>query len=152
MKFSSILIAVATATISSASPVEKRAKGGVSPLSPILPPRMVSTRRQLTRGCLQVLMCTGPKATGTCKYAVYTMKDCHQLEKPYVSNINTFAPDGENFECFPRAYDCGDICTSPTGCTFGAVDFDYEHKYNLSAISWTKEFRSFDCMMKTASS
>lgn len=76
------------------------------------------------------------------------METCHQLEAPFHHNVNTFAPDGEAFECFPRAGDCDAICRSPTGCTFGAVDFAYEHKYNLSAIKWDTLFSSFDCSLK----
>ena len=44
---------------------------------------------------------------------------------------------------------CGGICTSPTGCTFGAVDFGYANKYNLSAIGWDHYIASFDCHLKT---
>jgi hypothetical protein len=40
---------------------------------------------------------------------------------------------------------CGSICTSPTGCTFGAVSFDYENKYNLSVIGWDHYIASFEC-------
>lgn len=76
------------------------------------------------------------------------MKKCHQLEAPYHQNINTFAPDGEAFECFPRVYDCGEICRSPTGCTFGSVDFNYVNKFNLSAIKWDGIMKSFDCSLK----
>ncbi len=39
---------------------------------------------------------------------------------------------------------CGGICTSPTGCTFGAVSYDYQNKYNLSAIGWDKCITSFE--------
>lgn len=92
-------------------------------------------------------MCTGANATGTCEYKVWEMEKCHQLEAPFLANINTFAPDGEAFECYPRIGDCGSICTSPTGCTFGAVNFDYENKFNLSAIKWDKLMRSFDCSL-----
>ncbi|KAM5351275.1 hypothetical protein ACJ41O_003998 [Fusarium nematophilum] len=95
-----------------------------------------------------VLMCTGVNATGTCHYQVYELEKCHQLPKPYYLNINTFAPDGENFACYPRASGCDDICKSPTGCTFGAVDFNYENKFNLGAIKWNTLFKSFDCIMK----
>ncbi|KAF4974236.1 hypothetical protein FZEAL_8836 [Fusarium zealandicum] len=95
-----------------------------------------------------VLMCTGANATGTCHHEVYELKKCHQLPKPYYLNINTFAPDGEDFSCYPRVTGCDDICKSPTGCTFGAVDFNYEHKYNLSAIEWDTLFKSFTCSLK----
>ena len=97
-------------------------------------------------------MCTGANATGTCEHKTYELKTCHDLSAPFFENINTFAPDGEDFECFPRVTACNEICMSPTGCTFGAVDFNYEHKYNLSAISWDKLFRSFDCILKPSSS
>ncbi|UNI14036.1 hypothetical protein JDV02_000716 [Purpureocillium takamizusanense] len=114
---------MASATAVGASPVEKRAVGGV-------------------------LLCTGPDSTGTCKHKVYPLKDCQQLKPPFHRNISTFAPDGEDFACFPRAYDCGGDCRSPTGCTFGAVDFNYAHKYNLSAIGWGTMVASFDCFLK----
>jgi hypothetical protein len=94
-------------------------------------------------------MCTGPNATGKCEYRVYAMETCHQLEAPFYRNCNTFAPDGEGFACYPRVMNCGGLCTSPTGCTFGAVDFDYVHKYNLSAIDWDGLISSFDCFEKT---
>lgn len=92
-------------------------------------------------------MCTGANATGTCEHKVWELNECHQLKEPFLENTKTFAPDGENFQCFPRLMDCGGICTSPTGCTFGAVAFDYEHKYDLSAIKWNKMIRSFDCLV-----
>ncbi|KAH7170247.1 hypothetical protein EDB81DRAFT_156951 [Dactylonectria macrodidyma] len=95
-----------------------------------------------------ILMCTGANATGTCQHQVYEMNTCHQLPAPYYANISTFAPDGEDFSCYPRLMDCDGICRSPTGCTFGAVDFNYEHKYNLSAIQWDTLFKSFDCTAK----
>ncbi|EHK41434.1 hypothetical protein TRIATDRAFT_259330 [Trichoderma atroviride IMI 206040] len=97
----------------------------------------------------QVLLCTGANATGTCSYSVYELKTCHQLPAPFHHNTSTFAPDGEDFECFPRIGDCGSICTSPTGCTFGAVDFSYKNKFNLGAIKWNTLISSFDCSLKT---
>ncbi|KAK4092647.1 hypothetical protein Purlil1_3268 [Purpureocillium lilacinum] len=121
--FSFVTAVVASAIAVGASPVEKRAVGGV-------------------------LLCTGPNSTGICSYKVYELKKCHQLKAPFRVNTTTFAPDGEDFVCFPRAYDCGGLCTSPTGCTFGGVDFNYEHKYNLSAIGWGKSVASFDCQLK----
>jgi len=125
MKLSTIVTAaVSSAVAVTASPMHKREVGGI-------------------------LMCTGVNATGTCDYKTYDMDKCHQLAAPFHQNVNTFAPDGEAFECFPRVGDCGDICTSPTGCTFGAVSFDYEHKYNLGAINWDKLLSSFDCSLKT---
>jgi hypothetical protein len=77
------------------------------------------------------------------------METCYILPAPWHENINTFAVDGDGFSCYPRVYDCGQLCTSPTGCTFGAVGFNYEHKYNLSAIGWNTIFRSFDCYTST---
>ncbi|RSL83450.1 hypothetical protein CEP51_004485 [Fusarium floridanum] len=124
MKLSSVAVtALVSASAVSASPIHKRELGGV-------------------------LMCTGANATGTCHYEVYKLKECNQLPPPFYKNIKTFAPDGENFACYPRVYDCGGICKSPTGCTFGKVDFNYEHKYNLSAIGWDTLFQSFDCFEK----
>ncbi|KAK2608779.1 hypothetical protein QQS21_002636 [Conoideocrella luteorostrata] len=123
MKVSFISAAIASAAAVSASPIEKREVGGI-------------------------LLCTGANATGTCNYQVYPLNTCQQLKAPFYQNTNTFAVDGEDFFCFPRLYDCGGICTSPTGCTFGSVDFNYEHKYNLSAIGWDKYIMSFDCQLK----
>ncbi|KAI8677290.1 hypothetical protein NCS56_00618800 [Fusarium sp. Ph1] len=124
MKLSSVAASVlVSASAVSASPIHKRELGGV-------------------------LMCTGANATGTCHYEVYKLEKCHQLPPPFYKNVKTFAPDGENFACYPRVYDCGGICKSPTGCTFGKVDFNYEHKYNLSAIGWDTLFQSFDCFEK----
>ncbi|KAH7272861.1 hypothetical protein FSOLCH5_003152 [Fusarium solani] len=124
MKLSSVAASVlVSASAVSASPIHKRELGGV-------------------------LMCTGANATGTCHYEVYKLEKCHQLPPPFYKNVKTFAPDGENFACYPRVYDCGGICKSPTGCTFGKVDFNYEHKYNISAIGWDTLFQSFDCFEK----
>lgn len=136
MKFT--ILALASALTISATPLAKREVGGVR-----LPPHL---RAIILTG--QILMCTGANATGTCDYSVYTMGDCHQLKAPFHRNINTFAPDGEAFFCFPRIGDCGSLCTSPTGCTFGQVDFSYENKYNLSAIRWDNLMSSFDCQLK----
>ncbi|KAM0436749.1 hypothetical protein ACHAPT_002460 [Fusarium lateritium] len=124
MKLSSVAVTtLVSASAVSASPIHKREIGGI-------------------------LMCTGANATGTCHYEVYELKKCHQLPPPYYRNIKTFAPDGENFACYPRVYDCGGICKSPTGCTFGKVDFNYENKFNMSAIGWDSLFQSFDCFEK----
>ncbi|KZZ95893.1 hypothetical protein AAL_04189 [Moelleriella libera RCEF 2490] len=118
------LVALASAAAGVAGALEKRQVGGV-------------------------LICNGANATGPCKYDVYALDACQQLSPPYHQNTSTFAPDGDDFSCFPRTYDCGAICTSPTGCTFGAVDFSYEHKYDLRAIQWDTLIRSFDCHKKT---
>ncbi|KAF5018511.1 hypothetical protein F66182_9516 [Fusarium sp. NRRL 66182] len=127
MKLSIALTAIFSATCISASPLHKREIGGV-------------------------LICTGANATGTCSHKVYELEKCHQLPKPFYQNISTFAPDGEAFDCFPRTTGCKDICKSPTGCTFGAVDFDYENKFNLTAIKWNNLFSSFDCSLKKTKS
>ncbi|KAF4999436.1 hypothetical protein FGRMN_2458 [Fusarium graminum] len=95
-----------------------------------------------------VLICTGANQTGDCTHEVYELEKCHQLPKPYYRNVSTFAPDGESFQCYPRTTGCDDICKSPTGCTFGPVDFNYEHKDNLTAIQWNTLFSSFDCFLK----
>ncbi len=92
-----------------------------------------------------MLICTGANATGECMYNTYELGKCNNLTAPYFRNTKTFAPDGGNFYCYPRIYQCGGICHSPTGCTFGEVDFGYEHKYDLSAIQWDTLISSFDC-------
>ncbi|ETS01395.1 hypothetical protein M419DRAFT_123486 [Trichoderma reesei RUT C-30] len=128
MKFSSIVTAIVSSAIAvSSTPIHKREIGGV-------------------------LLCTGANATGSCNYSVYALDTCHQLPAPFHHNTSTFAPDGEAFECFPRIGDCGSICTSPTGCTFGAVDFDYAHKFDLGAIQWNTLISSFDCSLKRTAS
>ncbi|KAJ6782073.1 hypothetical protein PWT90_03151 [Aphanocladium album] len=96
----------------------------------------------------QVLVCNGPNATGECVYIKNKLGECTQLQAPFRTNSSTFAPDGDNFACFPRLTDCDTICKSPTGCTFGQVDFNYEHKFNLTAIGWNTLIRSFDCFVK----
>ena len=40
---------------------------------------------------------------------------------------------------------CGGICRSPTGCTMGAVSWNYENKFNLTAVGWDKYITSFRC-------
>ncbi|RFU76329.1 hypothetical protein TARUN_5917 [Trichoderma arundinaceum] len=125
MKFTTILTAAVSSAIAvSGTPIHRRELGGV-------------------------LLCTGANATGTCDYAIYELKKCHQLPAPFYHNTSTFAPSGEDFECFPRIGDCGAICMSPTGCTFGSVDFHYKNKYNLGAIKWNSLISSFDCSLKT---
>jgi len=139
MKPSNIALAAAATTAVSSHPlnVQKRELGGVS----ALPDNYTSLTVQI-----QVLMCTGANATGTCSYDVYPLNKCNQLSAPFLENTKTFAPDGEAFQCYPRLFDCDGICKSPTGCTFGAVDFDYENKYNLGALKWDTLIRSFDCI------
>ncbi|KAF4121143.1 hypothetical protein GMORB2_2105 [Geosmithia morbida] len=101
------------------------------------------------RGLGGVTICTGANHTGTCDYQVYTLNGtCHQLPEPYAGNVKTFAPDDAAFQCYPRTYNCGGNCTSPTGCTFGAVDYGYANKNDLSVINWDHLFRSFDCVAK----
>lgn len=146
MKVSTLLVA-AVASAASASPVDKRERGGVSLLLLLLlllllPPPSAP----LDADTRQLLTCTGPNATGTCKHQVYELNKCVQLEAPFYHNTSTFAPDGESFSCFPRVTDCGAICRSPTGCTFGAVNFTYEHKFDLGAIRWNTLIASFDCV------
>ena len=92
-------------------------------------------------------MCTGANATGSCQYKVVKMETCHELAAPFWQNTSTFAPDGEAFYCYPYLVDCNGECMSPTGCTFGAVNFTYEHKYDLGAIGWNNYIRSFDCYL-----
>ncbi|KAI0166243.1 hypothetical protein GGR57DRAFT_496516 [Xylariaceae sp. FL1272] len=97
-----------------------------------------------------VLICTGANATGDCVYQDYTLEDCHDLPADFVRNTNTFAPDGDDFYCWPRVSSCSDICKSPTGCTFGtSFYFDNPHKFNLHSVSWDKSLASFDCHKNT---
>jgi hypothetical protein len=77
------------------------------------------------------------------------MKKCYLVPEPWHRNVVTFAPDDAAFACYPRAYDCGQICTSPTGCTFGTVNFQSEFKNNLTAIGWDKLLQSFDCFLNS---
>ncbi|RBR25858.1 uncharacterized protein FIESC28_01351 [Fusarium coffeatum] len=129
MKFSQIVAAFASATSISAFPLlslYKRELGGV-------------------------LLCTGANSTGTCTHEVYEFDVCHQLKAPFYHNTSTFSPDGEDFFCYPRTVDCDGICKSPTGCTFGPVDYEYENKANLTAIEWNTLISSFRCKRKDKS-
>ena len=47
---------------------------------------------------------------------------------------------------------CGEICTSPTGCTFGAVSSNYANKNDLGAIGWDKLISSFECHLNQTTS
>lgn len=146
MKFS-VAVATIAVMVASALPIhnfQKREVGGVS----LSPPFQHPSGLLNISNTSQILTCTGVNATGTCHYEVYELDKCHQLPEPFHANINTFAPDGEAFSCYPRTTDCDGICRSPTGCTFGSVDFNYEHKYDLSAIHWNTLFKSFDCSAK----
>ncbi|KAJ9149675.1 hypothetical protein NKR19_g5541 [Coniochaeta hoffmannii] len=124
MRFPGKTLLALAASLAAASPIEKREVGGI-------------------------LICTGPNATGTCTHEVYELDKCHNMTVGYANNASTFAPDGEAFLCYPYIMPCGGICTSPTGCTFGAVSFDYEHKYNLSAIGWDHYIASFECHLNS---
>ncbi|OAA58615.1 hypothetical protein SPI_06688 [Niveomyces insectorum RCEF 264] len=117
MKSLTLLTAAALAV---ASPVAKRETGGI-------------------------LLCTGANATGTCNYATYPLETCIDLVAPFANNTNTFAPDGEPFACYPYLMPCGGLCTSPEGCTLGAVSFYYPHKFNLSDVGWANWIQSFEC-------
>jgi hypothetical protein len=150
MKLSHTITTFFCAMSVSASPLPeaphlfKRQIGGVSIFLLSYHPSLM---RMLTL-LLKVLICTGANQTGDCTHEVYKLEKCHQLKKPFLFNVSTFAPDGESFECFPRTTGCNDTCMSPTGCTFGPVDFNYEHKNNLTAIQWDTLFNSFDCLLK----
>ncbi|KAI1212896.1 uncharacterized protein F4807DRAFT_303929 [Annulohypoxylon truncatum] len=92
-----------------------------------------------------VLICNGANATGACHYEVYSLQDCHNMPEGFSGNTKTFAPDGDAFYCYPKVGQCDDICTSPTGCTFGAVSFYNPVKWDLSSIKWDHLIESFDC-------
>ncbi|RYP21949.1 hypothetical protein DL767_009152 [Monosporascus sp. MG133] len=108
--------------------------------------------KMLKREVGGVLICQGANATGTCTYKVYSLGKCHNLPPKLQRNASTFAPDGDGFYCFPRAGTCSQICTSPTGCTFGAVDFHNPRKWDLSAINWQRIIGSFDCHLNETTS
>ena len=95
----------------------------------------------------QVLICNGAQATGNCSYQVYELDACHNLTSEFSGNAATFAPDGEDFYCFPYLITCGGICRSPTGCTPGAISYDSPDKFNLTALGggWDRLITSFDC-------
>ncbi|KAI2630781.1 hypothetical protein GGR54DRAFT_635387 [Hypoxylon sp. NC1633] len=117
-----------------------------------------------------ILICNGANATGACHYEVYSLTDCHNMPDGFSGNTKTFAPDGDSFFCWPTVYvmtlpssfynasvpprilanteyrgQCEETCTSPTGCTFGAVDFYSPVKWDLSTIQWDQLIESFNC-------
>lgn len=150
MKFSQIIAAFASATSISAFPLlslYKRELGGVSVPLYIFCLCLMPYWPFVT----QVLLCTGANSTGTCSHEVYEFDVCHQLKAPFYHNTSTFSPDGEDFFCYPRTVNCDDICKSPTGCTFGPVDYEYENKANLTAIEWNTLISSFRCKRKDKS-
>ncbi|KAK1779211.1 hypothetical protein QBC45DRAFT_326391, partial [Copromyces sp. CBS 386.78] len=99
-----------------------------------------------------VLICNGPNATQPCAYSVYEMETCYNLPEPFFRNASTFAPDEGGWYCYPYIMSCGEICTSPEGCTLGGVSFQYEHKFNLSAVGWDHYISSFECHLGAAPS
>ncbi|GAP89759.1 hypothetical protein SAMD00023353_3600550 [Rosellinia necatrix] len=124
MQLSGIIAIIAAATCASALPKPTTAK----------------------RDLGGILICQGANATGKCHYETYTLNECHEVPEAFFQNTRTFAPDGDNFYCWPRVGRCSDICTSPTGCTFGgAFYFDNPNKYDLAKISWDKSLVAFDC-------
>lgn len=98
-----------------------------------------------------VLICRGANATGLCSYQTYVLETCQDLPADLSRDAATFAPDGDGFYCFPRAGSCEETCTSPTGCTFGAVDFYNPVKYDLSSVRWQNLIGSFDCHLNETS-
>lgn len=100
----------------------------------------------ITSHHLQILICTGPSATGSCAHETYELDACHNLTAPYAGDAATFAPDGEDFYCYPYLMACGGICRSPEGCTYGAVSFNTTAKFNLTAAGgWNELIESFEC-------
>ncbi|EOO04091.1 hypothetical protein UCRPA7_377 [Phaeoacremonium minimum UCRPA7] len=120
MKFSTVLTAITSASLAAAKPISKRELGGV-------------------------LLCTGANATGTCEHVVYPLETCVNVTAPFYQNAATFAPDGEEFFCYPYIMPCGGLCTSPTGCTMGPVDFTYKNKFNMSVTGWDHYLSSVTC-------
>ncbi|KAK3692438.1 hypothetical protein B0T22DRAFT_447278 [Podospora appendiculata] len=127
MKLSISLLAITTAVASAA---------GGSVLA-----RASNERRELGG----VLICNGANAQGNCQYKKYKLDTCYNVTAPYYKNASTFAPDGDNFYCYPYMMSCGGLCMSPEGCTLGAVSFSFPNKFNLSAIGWDHYISSFEC-------
>ncbi|KAJ4411730.1 hypothetical protein N0V82_008914 [Gnomoniopsis sp. IMI 355080] len=126
MQFLVFLTALATASLSTAKPIEKRQLGGV-------------------------LLCTGAQSTGECTHQVVSFGTCTNLTAPYLTNTSTFAPDGEEQYCYPYLYPCGGICKSPEGCTLGAVSYNSTAKTNLAAAGgWNELIESFECYQGVA--
>lgn len=150
MKLSTIFTLAVAALTASSTPLRKRAVGGVSGVPSPHPAQTTSSfllrhTSLISPEHVQVLMCTGADQTDTCDYQVWPLETCNLLPSPFHHNISTFVPDGEEFYCFPYAYDCGQICTSPEGCTLGGVNSTYEYRYNLTAVEWNTLFGSFEC-------
>ncbi|KUI64878.1 hypothetical protein VM1G_00316 [Cytospora mali] len=121
MHFLTLLAVVTSAVITAANPIERRHVGGV-------------------------LICNGPHATGNCTYEVYNINQCYNVSAPFYQNAATFAPDGEEFYCYPYIMDCGGICTSPEGCTLGGVSYNTTNRFNLTAFEgWDHYISSFTC-------
>ncbi|KAK2073885.1 hypothetical protein P8C59_008129 [Phyllachora maydis] len=124
-----IVLVLASACMSGANPIaQKRAVGGV-------------------------LMCTGANSTGQCNHAVHPMDKCVNVTTALYHKVVTFAPDGEEFYCYPYENLCGvGICTSPEGCTLGAISYESPFKDNLTAVGWGQSVGSFECYQGTAPS
>ncbi|ROW04645.1 hypothetical protein VPNG_07427 [Cytospora leucostoma] len=99
-----------------------------------------------------VLICNGAHATGNCTYQVYRLDTCHNLTAAYYRDAATFAPDGEEFYCYPYIQPCGGVCTSPEGCTAGALSYNTTDRFNLTALGgWDRYIAAFECHAGTAS-
>ncbi|KAK3340540.1 hypothetical protein B0H65DRAFT_263085 [Neurospora tetraspora] len=99
-----------------------------------------------------ILICNGPNASQACAYNVYEMETCYNLPEQFFRNASTFALDEGGWYCYPYIMSCGEICTSPEGCTLGGVSSQYEHKFNLSAVGWDHYISSFECHLGVAPS
>lgn len=89
-----IVLVLASACMSGANPIaQKRAVGGV-------------------------LMCTGANSTGQCNHAVHPMDKCVNVTTALYHKVVTFAPDGEEFYCYPYEYI---IPARSGGCKRGRV-------------------------------
>ncbi|KAF3769822.1 hypothetical protein M406DRAFT_320071 [Cryphonectria parasitica EP155] len=120
MHFFAYMTVLMTAVLSVATPILKRQVGGV-------------------------LICNGINATGECTHLVAEVGQCTNLTAPYYQNTSTFAPDGEEFYCYPYLFSCGGICKSPEGCTYGAVSYNTTAKTNFTAGGWNNLIESFTC-------
>lgn len=96
MKLTTVLAGLAAASLSTATPLEKRQIGGVSVT--VLDGPTAKLGRTDTA---QILICNGADATGNCTHEVYEMGRCYNMTSEFSGNVATFAPDGGPWYCYP---------------------------------------------------
>lgn len=71
---------------------------------------------------------------------------CYNMTAEFFQDAATFAPDSDVFYCYPYIMACGGRCTSPTGCTAGALSYNSTNKFNLTNWGgWDHLISSFEC-------